>query len=273
MKPTLVFFTALISLTVASVQAAIIEGTFKGTVILSSDNGDTNAPNPYFDNLWSENIIGQTMTGSFRYNTELMPANTGVTGQERISATNSWLEILFNVDGKTFAISSIPPDFSMQHSYEALNIANIGSSTGIRDFTQEYFGLWDEMWATNGDLKSFTYGGISLLDSIVPLLNGINLEQQFTWIDTGVDYEVVDDIPGLAILWIDNKLSEKSQMGAVLARLNEVNAAVSPVEVPEPSIVILMTLSLLSLVSRRFKLNFRIADRNTLAITEDKRST
>lgn len=252
MKLISIFSAALLSLTVTSVQATIIEGSFKGTIILSSDNGDGVPPSPYFDNLWSDDIIGQTMTGSFRYNTEIMPANTAATGQERWSETNSWLEIAFNVDGKTFAISNIPADFTLTHSYEFLNIANIDSTTPIRDFTHEYFGLWEETWATKGDLRLHTYGGISLLDSIVPLLNGISLEQQFTWLDSGGNYDIVDDIPGLAILWVDNKLSEKSQEGAVVARLTEVKAAIKTTELPEPSSLALIIFSLTFLGWKRF---------------------
>ncbi len=252
MKVISIFSAALLSLTMTSVQATIIEGSFKGTIILSSDNGDGVPPSPYFDNLWSDDIIGQTMTGSFRYNTELMPANTAATGQERWSQTNSWLEIAFNVDGKTFTISNIPADFTLTHSYEFLNIANVDSTTAIRDFTHEYFGLWEETLAIKDGLRLHTYGGISLLDSIVPLLNGISLEQQFTWLDSGGDYDIVDDIPGLAILWVDNKLSEKSQEGAVVARLTEVKAAIKTTELPEPSSLALIIFSLTLLGWKRF---------------------
>lgn len=267
MKLPFAMLIALLSLQLTSVNAAIIEGTFKGTVILASDNADTNPPNPNWDNLWSDDIIGQAMSGSFRYNTALMPTNTGTTGQERYSPTNSWLEIVFNVDSKTFAISDVPTGFSEQSAYEYLNIANIGSSTGIRDFTQEYFGLSDDLTVVNGDMYSYLRGGISLLDSVLPLLNGTSLEQQFSWVDTGGDYDVVDDIPGLSLLWVENKLADKSQSGAVAARLTEVNAEIKSIELPEPSPLLIITFSLIPLVWKRwavFNLRMFHASRRSL---------
>ncbi len=236
-----------------SAYSVIIDGTFKGYVINAWDNGDAS---PFFNDFFSSDVVGKDFKGSFSYDTELAPVNTGTDGQWRASETNKWLGLTFKVDGKTLDISNIPANFTATNSWEALNVGDPSSSTGLHDFTQEYFGLRDENHAVYGDLTSHQIGGISFLEATLPVLNGTELTQDFKWKDTGEFYAEWDDIPGLATYNIDSTLNDKQTEAGLAARITKLTvSARKEANVPEPSSFLLLMLGILSLALRSYKLN------------------
>jgi hypothetical protein len=234
-------------------HAVIVDGTFKGTVISVGDNGDNN--NPYFVDFFSSNVVGSDFSGSFWYDTDLAPVNTGTTGQWRFTEHTNWLGVTFNVDGKTLNASNIPDGFTQTNSLEIHNIADVNGYTGIHDFNPEYFGIREFINSANGDFTSDQSAGISFLDSIIPSLSGNSLIQDFTWHDEGAVYEDWDDIPALALYFNANTLPGNLINAGLAARLSEIT--VSPrtqVSVPEPSALILIVIGVAALITRRRKM-------------------
>jgi hypothetical protein len=237
-----------------STQAVIIDGTFKGTVMEVSDNGDND--NPYFQDFFSSNLIGQSFTGSFWYDTDLAPVNQGTTGQWRTTENTNWLGITFNVDGKALNPAVAPSGYTQTSTWETQNIGEINWGTGIHDFTQEFFGVREDGLATDGTYTSSQMAGITFLDAIIPSLSGNSLLQDFTWHDDGAYYENWDDIPGLALYFNDTKYSGESIGVGLAARLSEIT--VSPriqAEVPEPSAIMLLGFGLIALIIRQRKIS------------------
>ena len=231
-------------------QAVIIDGTFKGTVMNVSDNGDNN--NPYFQDFFSANLEGQSFTGSFWYDTDLAPANAGTTGQWRTTENTNWLGLTFNVDGKILNSAVLSEGFVQSGTLEIHNIGEIDWGTGIHDFTQEYFGVREFITATNGSFLSEQSAGITFLDAIIPSLSGNTLVQDFTWYDDGATYENWDDIPGLALYFNHTEGANKDIYVGLAARLSEIT--VSPrgqASVPEPSALLLFGLGVVALLIRR----------------------
>ncbi|MES2674308.1 MAG: PEP-CTERM sorting domain-containing protein [Pseudomonadota bacterium] len=241
----------LTAFTSLNTHSVIIDGTFKGYVMSAWDNGDAS---PFFNDFFSPDIVGKDFKGSFWYDTDLAPANQSSIGQWRASETNNWLGLTFKVDGKILDMSSIPANFTATNSWEALNIGDPNFSTGLHDFTQEYFGVSDANLAVNGNFKSYQGGTVSFLDAIVPVLTGPELTQNFTWKDSGEDYSNWDDIPGLATYNIDSLLNDKQTQGGFLARITKLTVATrKEASVPEPSSLLLLAFGVLGLVLRSYK--------------------
>lgn len=252
-KQTLCSLISLLAaFTSLNTHSVIIDGTFKGYVMSAWDNGDVS---PFFNDFFSADIVGKDFKGSFWYDTDLAPANQSSIGQWRTSETNNWLGLTFKVDGKTLDMSSISTGFTPTNSWEALNIGDPAFSTGLHDFTQEYFGVSDANLAVNGNLRSYQGGTVSFLDAIVPVLTGPELTQNFTWKDSGADYSNWDDIPGLATYNIDSLLNDKQTQGGLLARITKLTVSTrKEANVPEPSSLALLAFGILVLFLRSYKL-------------------
>ena len=253
-------FRSVLSIFIASLalsaQAVIIDGTFKGTVMNVSDNGDNN--NPYFQDFFSDNLIGQNLTGSFWYDTDLAPPNAGVIGQWRSTGNTNWLGVTFNVDGKTLNPSVLPEGYTLANSWEIQNIGEIGWGTGVHDFTQEYFGVLDDVVSTRDSYTSDQYAAITFLDAIIPSLSGNSLIQDFTWRDDGKVYENWDDIPGIASYHNTATFDGEDIEAGLIARLSEVTVKPrNQANVPEPSSILLFSMGLIALIVRRRKLNIQ----------------
>ncbi|RYY03428.1 MAG: PEP-CTERM sorting domain-containing protein [Gammaproteobacteria bacterium] len=249
------FFRNFLSIVVVgfslNAHAVIIDGTFKGTVFSVGDNGDFN--NPYYENFFSDDLLGGSLSGSFWYDTDLAPANMGTTGQWRFTENTNWLGVTFNVDGKTLNPADIPAGFTQSDVWEMHNIADVNGYTGIHDFNQEYFGIRKDVAATNGSYSIYQLGGISFLDTIIPYVNGNSLIQDFTWHDDGKVYENWDDNPALALYFYSNDSPDNLIYASVAGRISEITAGPRNVEVPEPSAIILLGLGFMALSLRQRK--------------------
>lgn len=232
-------------------NAVIIDGTFKGTVLGVGDNGDNN--NPYYQNFFSDNLVGENFSGSFWYDTDLAPANMGTNGQWRFTENTNWIGITFNIDGKTLNPNDIPAGFTQSDVWEMHNIADYNGYTGIRDFVPEYFGIRKDVAATNGSYSSYQFGGISFIDNIIPYINANSLIQDFTWHDDGKTYENWDNIPGLALYNYTDDSPDNLIYASFAGRLSEITVSPRSAEVPEPSAIILLGLGLVTLSLRQRK--------------------
>lgn len=97
-------------------QAAIIEGTFKATVVA----GD---PQP---GLWDD-IVGETVTGSFSYNSDLKYIHSSDANEIRYirNDANAFVNMTFNIAGNTFDISN---DYT-----DRLNVTDQSDYVIVRD--------------------------------------------------------------------------------------------------------------------------------------------
>lgn len=250
-----ILFSLLMALPL-SAQAIIIDGTFKGKIIYSSEYGGNN--NPDYANFSNSNLAGSDFSGSFWYDIDLAPTNWGTIGQSRSSENTNWFEISFNVDGKTLSADNPTAGLSVFATSELHLIAEPTAFTGLRIYAAEYFGLSELTAANGGSFIHNQSAGISFLDSIVPSLSGNGLIQNFTWYDSGggTDWE---DIPGLAYYAfrdddvVDNNVLKSASF---IGRISEMTVRPRQISVPEPSALLLLGLGVMTLLIRNRKVIF-----------------
>lgn len=236
----------------ANTQAIIIDGAFHGSVVFGSDNADGNPPSPYFNNLWSKDIVGKTISGSFWYDTELMPTNSGSNGQIRQSHTNNWMGVTFYIEEKIFDFSLIPDNFiSTTNTSENLHINDEFGWSVIRDFTQEHFSVFKYVDSVkpNSDFYQSLIGGVSFLEQIVPVLTANSVIQEFTWVDQGGVFETLDETPGVFYLGVDRRIGEKMDQGSLVGRISDMQVSIRKTSsVPEPSTLFLFVSGLFLII-------------------------
>lgn len=197
----LLIFAVLICI---NAQAVIIEGSFKGTIseyhdatsdcyYLCPDCGvdeDCSGMAAGYRPVINRDIKGQTVTGNFTYDTEIAPPGRNSTGfnypneTTYYSKTNSWLDLNFVIDGEIFEISKNTRGLEpLEHPGPAETISIRPHDPAVNLNGTHYFNLMDESifgdYSNDYENKS---GRIEIQDSQIDFLNGVGLEQQFSWI-------------------------------------------------------------------------------------------
>jgi hypothetical protein len=256
-KALLICFSVLVILSTKS-QAVIVEGTYNSTVVFATDY--SNYSWSQSNKVWSSTITGSTMSGTFSFDTELMPENSildmdiDAVGERFSSYTNNWLEMTTYVDGKVFESSTIPDGYILTSSMElvSIDVENGSYGAGLRG-GPEYFGVFETTRSKNGNASRNFWAAISLTDSRIPLRNSHGQFQSFTWIDDNTSVLTDSELmPGYADFTIEHRLPDNTRDYAVArARVNSVTVTVrNQVAVPEPSSIPLFLMALLGLMLR-----------------------
>lgn len=254
-RTLLVCFVALAVLSIKS-HAVIVEGTYNATVFLAWDHSDSSSFQA--NKVWSSTITGSKMTGTFSFDTELMPGNTTWeedVGERFHSNTNNWLQMTTYVDGKVYESSKIPDGYSLTSATELVSLEVVSANdygTGTR-LGPENFGLLDSTRSQNGDALQNFWTAISFMDPRMPVRDSQGQFQSFIWVDDS--NSVLTDpelMPGYASFTTHSYLPDGTLDYAIArAQINDITVTVhNKVSVPEPSSVLLLFIALLGLVCR-----------------------
>lgn len=235
-----------------SVHAAIIEGTFKGTIFSAWDYHDGSPSNPYPVDFWSGDMTGKLFSGSFWYDTDLAPSNSGTTGTIRTSETNNWMNFTFFIDGKTLDVSRIPDNLPTRYAYEILAVDEHGYM-GAREPATSQFDMVDFALSGDDTVRHWQHGGLAFLEGVLPL-DGSNVIQQFSWKDSGEEHSDPLDYPGLAYYYTSSYSNDWEIIAEARARITEFTIGVKDVTVLEPHALALLLLGIVSISLRYIRL-------------------
>ena len=241
------FFMASLVTFSSICNALIIEGTFSGKVTEAQDGNDGDAS---FVDVWNGDITGKVVTGSFWYDTSLVPRNTANpnTPNEAIYFSRSnWVGITFNIDGKTFDISYDNPA-ALPESYIVDVVTLHNHTPAANGDTQEHFGLTDsvERGVEGADFEK-REGFVSFVDNISDVLDGVGVGQEFDWHSRN---ELFSNGTGYFSFFssVDGQLT----FANAAIDISDIHAkARNQVSVPGPSSILLLAGGLLGLVLRK----------------------
>lgn len=187
MKIKYVVFLALCFIFPVHTQAVIIDGKFTGLVQYVTDLGVGDSEYSLF---WERNIIGEKVSGSFWYDTDLAPGNSAMQPNQAVHATEGsfakeWVGIEILIGGKQVDIShSIPTGLDILHREEAVVLEDFVRPINWDD--SDYFAVADVSRASNsaGDYD-YKWVTIRIEEPEINIVNGIGLEQEFSWVNIG----------------------------------------------------------------------------------------
>lgn len=137
-----------------------------------------------------------------------------------------------NIGGRNFVLGPSVTSTSDEESVWMFR-AEVPDFEGPRDF----LAIQDECFYENDNgLSSFSLD-VSMIDVLDTFLSSLDLDQEFSWIDTS-------DLPGRGA---GGRLQAEADEGIGIAyfELNSVQAALVPTEVPEPASLGILLLALL----------------------------
>ncbi|MES2674471.1 MAG: PEP-CTERM sorting domain-containing protein [Pseudomonadota bacterium] len=224
------FCVIFLFITSTCVNAVIIDGNFSARVYYDgSDEG-----------IWSKNLRDSEVTGTFWYDTALAPApdprNPNYTSY--LSDTNSWVNIIYFIDGKTIDISK-----SVGSKSESTESVNINADT-------DEFEVYDKITLgdplgdyelTIGSLWAYKTADI-IHDADIIQDNG--LEQNFSWASD-------DSYIGTALFVRNGVKNGQAYVSELEMALTDISVMPREVSVPEPSTFLLLVIGLGVLVFRR----------------------
>ena len=245
----LVVSFVLISLPGANANAVIIEGKFTGIVDWATDctnlrPGTTGTCSL----LWEENPGGSIASGSFWYDTDIAPPDASPLDfyGGYFTYTNEWVNMSIDIGGKHFDISDAST--INDEMWEVENISVVEHNKPDPDgFEMQSLTISDKTssghYHGNFITKSLT---LYLTTWEKPIVQGTSLIQEYTWQENGnllqggvsFDYEsMMDGDIKYASSWI-----------------NLTDFTMNIRHVPEPSSLVLLTLTLLCVGMRRFSI-------------------
>lgn len=230
-----------VSLCVPAIShAVIVEGSFNGFV--------TNMVEGYGEGstfkFWNGDIKGQSISGSFWYDTAAPKNTAGDTSPNSaiyVAEQINWLGIIFNIDGKTFDVSNLNPDgFPPYYTQDRAVIWH--DDQGFSEDGVE-FELYDSIERDTGTGGTISLQGkISLGNAMSNIFSGISLEQEIDW----VSHDSSDD--GVAEFIYHYSADGTYANTRVKMDLSDVHIRIlDEVAVPESSSLGLLTIALLSI--------------------------
>jgi hypothetical protein len=221
--------------------AVIIEGKFDGKVKQFSE---TDLPN--FAPIWGEDLTDTAIAGYFSYDTDKAPGNSASNEHWGTyhSPTNEWLNLTFLIGGKTIAISeqTIPPIAT--NVEERVDIKNFDPYQN--DPSLDSFTILDSTShvGANGDYLS-KVGGVEFYSYGFPILDEVNLAQQFSWV-SGNPNQI-----GQASLSILGAVNQITSEAYIFMELSNLTLQIKPgTSVPESPAWLLLLVGLAILFPR-----------------------
>lgn len=246
MKSIFTFKAALLIVVLLSpgAVAAIIEGNFRGT--LKSIN--TAEDYVHVEGYWENETIGSEVSGSFWYDTDVLPNNFPPEyARYYYDDFSNWLGTSVSIGGKTYTLSDVASGQSDSFHYDETWLGNFDSSmTGTDFWLLDIVGLDKRGFRTK--MMDFYF---SFTSSEFTLFNGWDLIDNFDWYDVGdprttayfnFSLEINDDMKR-SLTWADVDIDE--------FHLKVRNSAT----VPEPSSAALFFLGMVALLFRCKKMN------------------
>lgn len=246
---------AMMATTPVIAQAVVIEGSFSGSIY---DSYDYN--NVFGYGTGHDQGVGQTITGTFRYDTGLAPSDSNGNSQIGHYATHGndaeWLRLTFNISGNDFNISSN----DILSRYDGYDLQQVYMRDDV--YNQDVFGIYERDYDqafsySGGYTQEFygTYGNAWVADSINDIIDGDGLIQSFEWLNDNItaygsaflSWQEKEYVEGKGFTYY-----ESAWMGVVL---KEMTVIVNPTDVPDPQNMGLMGLGLIGMILLRRRQN------------------
>ncbi len=246
-KSLVIIFT----LFAASTHAVIIEGNFRG--IAKTIVGAEDSPTDDFEVV----AEGTEVSGFFWYDTEKSKPYQGYSGNQHYiySPTDDWMGTGFSANGKTYVLSNGERSYpELGEINESLNL--ISHDPAIEGISWEEFALGD-LFFEPGPPGVGAIMSIFLRSQEAPLLNGLDMVQEFDWY---VGDPLSDGFGSIvSSTYVDGVLTG----AATDFVMTEFHIGVQkPVDVPEPSPFILLALGILIIAVKRSDILYRICLRH-----------
>ncbi len=223
---SLLRFLTILPLLVLSLNASavIIEGEFHGKV---KQFNETELPSS--SSIWGEDLTGASIAGYFSYDTSKAPGNSASYEHwgTYYSPTNEWLNLTFLIGGKTIAISEqtiSPVSTDMEERVEVKNFDSYQNDPSL-----DTFAILDSISyeSANGDYLSKT-GGVEFFSYGFPILDDVNLAQQFSWVSGNANQI------GQASLSILSSVNQITSEAYIFMELSDLTLRIKPgTSVPE----------------------------------------
>ena len=234
------------ALAATNAHAVIIEGSFNGTV-KSFTNG---AEDVNIDGYWDNVSEGSFASGSFWYDTEKAPQNSSdfTTSSFYQSYTDNWMGSQFSIDGKTFNISDLPLLGGYVLPSEGVWLFDF--QPDVDDSTQERFNLFDNI--STGDYAGGNASigfGVDISSYEKPLINGLGIQQEFDWYNTGDP-----TFYGEAYVSVATVVGDIRKEGSAFINIDEFHLKIkNEANVPEPSPIVLLLLGMFAVATKRIR--------------------
>lgn len=243
MKISRKLLSALLLTTSFSAHAVIIDGTFSGVVTESMDISNTNKL------IWGESIVGQAFSGSFSYDISLAPGDNWSAVNDAIyTSRTNWVEMIFNIGGRTFNIThDHPPELPLTEVADLVQIADHAIPINRDDY--QHYSVYDKSIAGDYDYGDYELktGLVGISDPINSSLDGLGLEQEISWVADGTS-----SLTGTAFFNIETILNGQNNFATANMDLTQIHiAARNTSSVPEPSSIALLTFALVGFAARR----------------------
>ncbi|MES2674469.1 MAG: hypothetical protein V4660_09520 [Pseudomonadota bacterium] len=210
-------------------HAIIVEGKF--TAWITNDRSS--------EGIWSKNLSDSEITGQFWYDDSVFvpdpDSEQHPQGSFYVSYTNSWLNLIYFIDGKTIDISNSVASSDLYQSREYVSV----------NANHNHFSIQDTVVAGNPSVGDHVLNsGYFSIESPTDIIQHNGLEQNFSWVDDGSK----DDY---AQFWMRSR-SNGQQYEAILDMyLTELTVATREASVPAPSPLPLLLIGVAALACRR----------------------
>jgi len=225
----------------SSTYAVIIEGNFWG--VANSIFPIEDSPLDNFEVV----ADGTKVSGFFWYDTDKAKQyQSDPPGNDNYfySSTDEWMGSGFSVNGKTYTLSDGVPDLpDVWSRWESIYLVSLNPP--IDGSTREWFYLADVFFEPDTDIASLM--SIQLRSEEAPLLNGLDMIQEFDWYDLGDPLS-----QGFADLTSSTIVDGVLTGASVSIDIKEFHIGIQkPVDVPEPSSIVLLAFGLAIICARR----------------------
>lgn len=233
------------SLFSASAAAVIIEGSYRGVVSALFADPANSLVTPVWENV----ALGDEVSGSFWYDTENAPQKSPSDNDLYIyTYSDEWISSSFTVGGKTYS-SWDYANYNGNLSTEGIYFTSLDPAT--HGSSRESFYLVDIIGDGDysADYTAILFS-IQIASQELPLLSGLSLVQHFDWYD-------VDDpnSDALADIFIGSSRDGKQTASSAEIDVREFHIGIKkPVQVPEPSPLVLLSIAIAGLVIKARRL-------------------